>query len=112
MEAGLVLKLAYKLRERCPVDTGALRASISNVQGNEREWFITIGNEDSSINGTATIQYAAVTNFAKTLRLHGKIFENPNYHWVNKAVNEWVEENKLLLSLDSEEDDDTEVSVE
>ena len=111
MDRSLVLKLAEKLKLRCPVDTGALKASISQVQGNEKEWVITIGNEDASINGTPTIQYAAVTNFALTLNIRGRIYPNPNYHWVNDAIDEWVQENKLILGL-QQEDEESEVSIE
>ena len=109
MNRQLVEKLKEKLVLHCPVDTGALRASISGVQGNEKEWVITIGNEDSSINGTPTIQYARITNYARTLTIRGQQYSNPNYHWVNKAVFEWVQENRLLIDL---EEEDTEVDTE
>ena len=101
MDYALAQKLAYKLRVKCPYDTGALHASITNAQGNPKRWIITIGNEDSSINGTATIEYAGLLNFEPVIRGHG----NKHYHWVNKAVKEWVEENKLLLAIMSEDND-------
>ena len=100
MERALVEKLAQKLRVYCPVDTGALRASISGVQGNPKQWLITIGNDDASISGTPTVQYAALLNFSQVIRG----VNNKHYHWVNKAVKEWIEENKLLLNLESESD--------
>lgn len=106
MERFLVEKLAEKLRVKCPVDTGALRASISGVQGNPKQWLITIGNDDASINGTPTIQYAALLNFSVTIRGH----KNKHYHWVNEAVREWVQENKLLLNINSESDYESEES--
>ena len=109
MDRALVLKLAEKLKQRCPVDTGALKASISQVQGNEKEWIITIGNDDASINGTPTIQYASITNYAQTLKIRGTIYPNKNFHWVNKAVNEWLGENKMLIDLQEEE---MEVSID
>ena len=101
MDRNLAEKLAFKLRQKCPIDTGALRASISDVQGNETEWLITIGNEDASINGTPTIQYAELLNFAQIIRGHG----NKHYHWVNEAVKEWINENKLHFDIvtDNEE---------
>lgn len=111
MNRDLVVKLGDKLRLYCPVDTGALKASISGVQGNEKEWIITIGNDDASINGTPTIEYARITNYAAYLTIRGNKYPNPNYGWVNKAVNEWINENKLLLGLE-EEQDDWEVNIE
>ena len=104
MERALVEKLAQKLKVYCPVDTGALRASISGVQGNPKQWLITIGNEDASISGTATVEYAGLLNFSQTIRG----YNNKHYHWVNKAVKEWLEENKLLLKLEAESDYDAE----
>lgn len=103
MDRKLVEKLGQKLRGKCPVDTGALRASISGVQGNEKEWLITIGNDDASISGTPTVQYAALLNFAQEIRGHYNI----HYHWVNEAIREWLTENKLLLELESEDDNST-----
>ncbi len=104
MDRQLVLKLANKLRKYCPVDSGALKLSISSVQGNETRWLISIGNESGKeINGKcATIEYAAITNFARVLTIRGKNYNNPNYHWVNKAVFEWVQENKLLFNVEME----------
>ena len=107
MDRNLVVNLANKLMAWCPVDTGALKASISGVQGNEKEWIITIGNDDASINGTPTIQYAAITNFATTLTIRGKVYPNPNFGWVSKAVNEWLDENKMLIELQ-----ETEIMIE
>ena len=109
MDRQLVEKLKEKLMLHCPVDTGALKASISGVQGNEKEWVITIGNDDASINGTPTIQYARITNYARTLIIRGQQYSNPNYRWVNNAVFEWVQENKLLIGL---EEENTEVDTE
>lgn len=108
MDYALAQKLANKLRVNCPYDTGALRASITNAQGNPKRWIITIGNEDSSINGTATIEYAGLLNFKMTIRNHA----NKHYHWVNKAVKEWVEENKLLIQVMSEESEEDETEDE
>lgn len=104
MDRQLALKLANLLRAKCPVDSGALRISISSVQGNPKRWLITIGNESGKeINGKcATIEYAATTNFARTLKIHGRDYNNPNFHWVNKAVIQWVNENKLLYRIGSE----------
>lgn len=109
MDRQLVEELKEKLLLHCPVDTGALKASISGVQGNEKEWVITIGNDDASINGTPTIQYARITNYVRTLTIRGQQYSNHNYRWVNNAVFEWVQENKLLIGL---EEENTEVDTE
>ena len=100
MEKALVRKLAMKLKQHCPVDSGALLVSISSIQGSKKRWLITIGNESGKeINGKcATVEYAAITNFAQTISIHGKAYNNPNYHWVNKAVREWLQENKMILN--------------
>lgn len=104
MDYQLADKLAQKLRVKCPIDTGALQASITNAQGNPKRWIITIGNDDASISGTPTIQYAALLNFSVIIK--GK--NNKHYHWVNDAVKEWIEENKLLFGLQVESDFDDE----
>ena len=104
MKYELALDLAMRLRSACPVDTGALKMSISRVQGTASEYIITIGNnQGKEINGKcATVEYAAITNFAKTLHIHGAEYNNPNYHWVNDAVKEWVRSNQLKLAIKEE----------
>lgn len=104
MKYELALDLAMRLRTACPVDTGALKMSISRVQGTASEYIITIGNnQGKEINGKcATVEYAAITNFAKTLKIHGAEYNNPNYHWVNDAVKEWVRANQLKLAIKEE----------
>ena len=104
MKYELALDLAMRLRSACPVDTGALKMSISRVQGTASEYIITIGNnQGKEINGKcATVEYAAITNFAKTLNIHGREYNNPNYHWVNKTVKEWVRANQLNLTIKEE----------
>ena len=104
MKYELALDLAMRLRSACPVDTGALKMSISRVQGTASEYIITIGNnQGKEINGKcATVEYAAITNFAKTLNIWGREYRNPNYHWVNKTVKEWVKANQLNLTIKEE----------
>ncbi len=104
MDEALAQKLVYKLLVNCPYDTGALQASITRAEGNPKRWIITIGNEDSSINGTATIEYAGLLNFKQMIRNH----KNKHYHWVNDSVKEWIEENKLLIAVAIEDDYDSE----
>lgn len=104
MKYELAVDLALRLRAACPVDTGALRMSISRVQGTENEYVITIGNnQGKEINGKcATVEYAAVTNFSKELNIHGRMYPNPNYHWVNDTVERWVQDNKLNFAIKEE----------
>ena len=111
MRYDLVVNLANRLRLACPVDTGALRSSISRVQLTDNEYLITIGNnQGKEINGKcATVEYAAVTNFAKYLKLHGKNYPNPNYHWVNDAVERWKLANQYNFGTESEDDEDVDI---
>ena len=111
MKYELAVDLGDRLRRACPVDTGALRMSISRVQGNEAEYIITIGNEQGKeINGKcATVEYAAVTNFARELNIHGKRYPNPNYHWVNDAVEKWKQANQFNFGTESEDDEDVDI---
>lgn len=105
MDRRNVMRLAMQLQYYCPVDSGALKMSISQVQGNPSRWVISIGNQSGKeINGNcATVEYAAITNFAQTLKIRGKQYNNPNYHWVNRAVKNWVERNKLHFNIETEE---------
>lgn len=105
MELRLALDLADRLRAACPVRTGALRMSISRVQGNPSEYVITIGNEQGKeINGQcATVEYAAYTNYVQYLSNGAR---NRNYHWVNKAVESWVQANRLNFTIREDDVDD------
>ncbi len=121
MKYELALDLREILKQYCPVDSGALRMSILKVQGTESEYFITIGNNGGKeINGKcATIEYAATTNFAKTLQVYAKgkrngntpnytTISNPNYHWVNNAIAIWAKKNALKLNVAAEEAEEDE----
>ena len=108
MEYALAVDLVYWLKEECPVDSGALKANIMKAQGNEKEWIIVIGTQGGKeINGScATIEYASTTNFAEFLNLNGKRYKNPNYHWVNHAIEFWAQKHiNELGNLDIAEDD-------
>jgi hypothetical protein len=82
-----------------------LKQSITIVQFNARRFVIQIGNNSGKeINGsTATKEYAALTNNMKNLRFrkNGQPMakRNPNYHWVNKAIEQWIEDNQLNIAL-------------
>ena len=91
------------MRQNCPYDTGQLKTSIQMLQLNEQEWVVLIGNENGNINGTPSEQYAHITNDYRTLGKYGK--PNRNYHWVNKTIKKWAEENMLQFQLEGDEDE-------
>jgi hypothetical protein len=112
MDFNLAQRLLNMLIRACPVDSGALKQSITMVQYNEKEFLIQIGNESGKeINGSsATNVYASITNDAKQLRFRTKrsqnlllVKKNLNYHWVNKTVEKWIQENKLKLAVSTNE---------
>ena len=94
--------LVTRLRRACPVRSGALRMSISKAQGNAKEYVITIGNnQGKEINGCcATVEYAAITNFAQRLSNGAR---NKNYHWVNKCVKLWIQNRQLDFVIREDE---------
>lgn len=104
MNSQLAQKLVNKLRERCPVDTGQLRASVQMIQLSANQWEVIIGNASGNINGTPSEQYASITNFNMTLGKNKK--KNKNYRWVNKAIIEWAFENMLQFQLEGDEEDE------
>lgn len=119
MDYKLARRLLNMLIRACPVDSGALKQSITLVQYNAKEFVIQIGNESGKeINGSsATNVYASITNNARHLRFRTKRSENlllvktnPNYHWVNKTVEKWIQANKLnfTITADEEEQEDEE----
>ena len=114
MTFDMAMKLLYRIKAACPVDSGALKQSITIVQFNARSFVIQIGNNSGKeINGsTATKVYAALTNNMKNLRIKKKDGQvmtriNPNYHWVNDAIEQWIEDNQLNIALlyDDEEEE-------
>ena len=120
MEYKLAVDLVTWLKKMCPVDSGALKANIMKAQGNEKEWIIIIGTYGGSEmnGGTPTIEYAAKTNFAEYIDVFDKgpwksrkqpnfkRIKNPNYHWVNHAIETWAKKHiNQLGNLDIAEDD-------
>lgn len=99
MNSQLAQKLENKLREKCPVDSGQLRASIQMRQLDARNWEVIIGNASGNMNGTPSERYASITNFSVTLGINKK--PNPNYHWVNNAIKEWATENMFQFQLNN-----------
>lgn len=104
MNRDLAELLVKELRERCPEASGQLKTSIQLLQVNERDWLVLIGNDNSSINGVPSNVYASITNFSKTLGKNGK--PNRNYHWVNKAIKRWFEQNKLQFNTNGDDEDE------
>ena len=108
------LQLAHELRnallKACPVDSGALKGSIQQPQLNANSYIITIGNNSGKeVNGKcATNVYAGFTNDARYLKLRGKQFTNPNYHWANKAIEQWAKQNAINIALETEEKEEDE----
>lgn len=98
MNSQLAQRLVNTLREACPVDTGQLRTSIQMLQLNDKQWIVLIGNENDSINGTPSEQYASITNDYQTLGKNNK--PNKNYHWVNDAIKKWAEENMIQFQME------------
>jgi len=82
--------------------------SVQQAQGSPREWVILIGNQQGKeINGScATVEYASITNFAQVLTIRGRTYTNRNYHWVNRAIEEWVSANQLNMNAQTEEDEE------
>jgi hypothetical protein len=113
MDYKLAQSLLDMLVRNCPVDSGALKQSISIVQYSEKEFVIQIGNESGKeINGSsATNVYAAITNqrYLKH-RVKGTYLNalkpNPNYHWVNNAIDKWITANRLNLSVMTDEEEE------
>lgn len=99
----LAMRLRNALQEACPVASGQLQLSIQPVQGNELKWVIVIGNDDGSINGTPSNQYAAFTNNALNLK-NGR--RNPNYHWANNAIIKWAHENAMTIAFENGDEED------
>lgn len=110
MNKSLAYKLRDKLKERCPVDTGQLKGSIQLVQLNNVDWLVIIGNNTATARDIPSNEYASKTNDAKILNFMGRTFPNPNFHWVNDAIEEWARENSIEISqeqidLGDEEDE-------
>ena len=113
------ISLMEHLKLRCPYDTGNLRASIQAPQGTEKKWVIVIGNDDTSISGTASNKYASILNEARNITRRTKTpdgyvtytYDNKHYHWVNAAIREWIFANynddtiKLNSEVESEDDE-------
>lgn len=92
------------LREVSPYDTGQLHDSIQGLQLNVNEWIVTIGDGTATKHETPSEVYAHITNDYRTLGKYGKA--NRNYHWVNKTIKKWAEENMLQFEIESDDEDE------
>ena len=111
----MAISLRDALKFACPVDSGALKESITIIQFTGDSFVIQIGNESGTEenDNTPTNIYASITNqrYLK-YRVKGsylmKLVPNKNYHWVNDAVDKWITDNKFNFqtSVDEEEEDD------
>lgn len=106
MQVQAISDLLTILKRYCPVDTGQLRGSIQPVQAMPGEYVITIGNGTASTRSVPSNVYAAFTNNALTLR--GGKPNTKNYHWVQKALEEWSRKWAYHFSIDSEEEEEEE----
>ena len=75
------------------------------LQLSEDEWLIIIGNEDGSINGTPSNQYASLLNNSKTITFKGYVKANRHYHWVNKVIENWANIYGVQMTIEMEDDD-------
>lgn len=79
-------KIAYDcqkfMRAICPVDTGNMRDTINVNQENESTWVVSIGAPGAP--------YAVYTN-EKWVSPRWKGKPNPNEHWIDQGVRQFVE---------------------
>jgi hypothetical protein len=92
------------LRETSPYATGQLRYSIQPLQLNDKQWLVTIGNGTAIQRRIPSEAYAHITNDYQTLGKNNK--PNKHYHWVNKTIKKWAEENILQFQIESDDDDE------
>jgi hypothetical protein len=104
LNSQLAIKLVNMLQEASPYDTGQLHDSIQMHQINDKEWIITVGDGTTAKHEVPSEVYAHITNDYQTLGKYGKA--NRNYHWVNKILKKWAEENMLQFEIESDDEDE------
>ena len=92
------------LQEASPYATGQLHDSIQGLQLDANQWIVTIGNGTAVQRRIPSEVYAHITNDYQTLGKYGK--RNRNYHWVNKTLKKWAEQNMLQFEIESDDDDE------
>ena len=92
------------LHEASPYATGQLHDSIQPLFLNDKELIVTIGNGTAYQRKVPSEVYASITNDYQTLGKYGK--RNRNYHWVNKTIKKWAEQNMLQFEIESDDDDE------
>ena len=114
MNKDLADKLRMMLMEASPYDTGQLKASIQEAQLIGNTWVITIGTGTTMTRKIPSNVYASITNNAKELHIQvgkrgesnlRKIVKNPNYHWINKTVEQWAKVYGRQIAIDIEEEE-------
>lgn len=103
MDVRLAYDLIQILMDKCPVDTGQLRGSIQPIHMTTKHTVVMIGNATANLRSVPSNVYAAFTNNAKTLS-SGRA--NRNYHWVNRAIEQWARKNAIQMSYDMEEEEE------
>lgn len=97
------------LWENCPKDTGQLKASIQAMQINANEFQVLIGNGTAYQRKVPSEVYAHITNDYPLIGWSKKeqkfTTPNRNYHWVNKTIKKWAEQNMLQFQLEGDEDE-------
>lgn len=91
------------LHEASPYATGQLHDSIQPLFLNDKQLLVTIGNGTAYQRKVPSEVYASITNDVRTLGKNSK--PNRNYHWVNKTIKRWAEENMLQFQLEGDEDE-------
>ena len=91
------------LHEASPYATGQFHDSIQPLFLNDKELIVTIGNGTAYQRKVPSEVYASITNDVRKLGKNGK--PNRNYHWVNKTIKKWAEENMLQFQLEGDEDE-------
>lgn len=105
MTTQAISDLLVTLKKYCPIDTGQLRGSIQPVQAIPGQFVVTIGNSTASTRSVPSNVYAAFTNNALFLN-NGH--DNPNHHWVQRALEEWSKKWAYSFAIDTEEEDEEE----
>lgn len=97
------------LQEASPYATGQLHDSIQPLFLNDKELIVFIGDGTAVQRRIPSEAYAHITNDYKMIGWSKKeqkfTTPNRNYHWVNKTIKKWAEENMLQFQLEGDEDE-------
>ena len=97
------------LHEASPYATGQLHDSIQPLFLNDKQLLVTIGNSTAYQRKVPSEVYAHITNDYPLIGWSKKeqkfTTPNRNYHWVNKTIKKWAEENMIQFQLEGDEDE-------